>query len=397
MRELLARLNITGLDTDSYINNHMNNASAIPNIGIAASGGGYRAMLNAAGVVEAFDSRTPNATNAGQLGGLLQSTTYLAGLSGGSWLVGSLFTNNFTSISDILTQDTDASGSGDLWQFANSIFEGPEAGGIQLLNSIGYYAELENAVSNKEDGGFNVTITDYWGRALSYQLVNATDGGPPFTFSSIADQDWFTSGTAPLPLIVTDGRAPGEVLVSANTTVYSFNPWEFGSFDPTVFGFVPLQYIGTNFSAGAPANTDTCVTGFDNVGFTMGTSSSLFNAALTTINGTNTTGLFSSALQDSLEYILTDVGQANNDIADYPNPFYHYHNATNPNAISQRLTLVDGGEDGQNIPFHPLIQPLRNVDVIFAIDSSADTTDMNGAANWYINPTSPNPTPDHPR
>jgi lysophospholipase len=35
---------------------------------------------------------------------------------------------------------------------------------------------------------------------------------------------------------------------------------------------------------------------------------------------------------------------------------------------------VDGGEDGQNVPLNPLIQPIRNVDVIFAVDSSADTT-----------------------
>jgi lysophospholipase len=38
------------------------------------------------------------------------------------------------------------------------------------------------------------------------------------------------------------------------------------------------------------------------------------------------------------------------------------------------LTLTDGGEDGQNIPLYPLIQPQRHVDVIFAVDSSADTT-----------------------
>jgi len=101
MREFLGRLNL-GLDTDAYLDAHSANASTLPNIGIAVSGGGYRAMLNGAGVVQAFDNRTPNATNAGQLGGLLQSSTYLAGLSGGSWLVGSLYTNNFSSISDIL-------------------------------------------------------------------------------------------------------------------------------------------------------------------------------------------------------------------------------------------------------------------------------------------------------
>ena len=78
MRDLLSRMNVTGLDTDTYINNHKNDASALPNIGIAVSGGGYRAMLNGAGHIEAFDSRTTNSTAAGQLGGLLQASTYLS-------------------------------------------------------------------------------------------------------------------------------------------------------------------------------------------------------------------------------------------------------------------------------------------------------------------------------
>lgn len=202
MRTLLARLNITGLDTNQYINDHQNNASALPNIGIAASGGGYRAMLNSAGIIQAFDSRTPGSTGAGQLGGLLQASTYIAGLSGGSWMVSTLYANNYTSIDAIISQDTTADNSGNLWQLGNSIFEGPESKGIQLLNSVGYYAALQNAVSGKSDAGFNTTITDYWGRALSYQIINATDGGPAYTWSSIAEQDWFTQGTAPLPLIV---------------------------------------------------------------------------------------------------------------------------------------------------------------------------------------------------
>ncbi|KAJ8133844.1 hypothetical protein OY671_012942, partial [Metschnikowia pulcherrima] len=37
------------------------------------------------------------------------------------------------------------------------------------------------------------------------------------------------------------------------------------------------------------------------------------------------------------------------------------------------LYLVDGGEDGQNIPIYPLLQHPRGVDVVFAYDNSADT------------------------
>lgn len=79
MRDLLGRLKIAGLDTDAYIDKHQSNVRALPNIGIAISGGGYRAMLNGAGVLEAFDSRTPKSTSTGQLGGVLQSATYLSG------------------------------------------------------------------------------------------------------------------------------------------------------------------------------------------------------------------------------------------------------------------------------------------------------------------------------
>ena len=118
----------------------------------------------------------------------------------------------------------------------------------------------------------------------------------------------------------------------------------------------------------------------------MGTSSSLFNAFLTTVNSASSTGLFSSALQAALAAVLSAVGKTDVDIADWVNPFYHYNNGTNLNAQDVQLTLVDGGEDDQNIPLHPLIQPYRHVDVIFAVDSSADTNGSNprsgSASNW---------------
>lgn len=373
MKTLLARMNITGLDTDTYIDNAANNVSALPNIAIAGSGGGYRALLNYAGNLAAFDNRTTNATGTGQLGGLLQSATYLAGLSGGSWMVGSLYSNNFTSIESIITNNNNTGGA--LWQFGNSILEGPDTGSIQLLDSAEYYHALYDDVEGKEDAGYNTTITDYWGRALSYQLIDAQNGGPAYTFSSIADNDWFTAGDAPMPILVTDGRQPGELVVNSNATVYEINPWELGTFDPTTYGFAPIRYLGTNFSAGEIPDNQSCVRGFDNAGFMMGTSSSLFNQAFLEINGSS--GLFNTIFTN----ILARIGSDDDDIADYPNPFYGWNNGSNRLYDLEQLTLVDGGEDLQNIPLHPLIQPVRNVDVIFAIDSSADTT-ADDYANW---------------
>lgn len=182
----------------------------------------------------------------------------------------------------------------------------------------------------------------------------------------------------PMPLVVADGRAPGELLISSNTTVFEFNPWEFGTFDPTVFGFVPLRYLGSNFSGGVLPRNERCVRGFDNAGFVMGTSSSLFNQFLLNLDGTGIPDPFKQVVQN----ILESISQDNNDIADYrPNPFLGFNNDTNPSADSHSLTLVDGGEDLQNIPLHPVIQPSRQVDVIFAVDSSADTNNWpNGTA-----------------
>ena len=90
MQDLLGRLNIAGFDAKQYFSDHSDNTSALPNVAIAMSGGGYRACLSGAGAIQAFDSREGNLTT-GHLGGLLQSATYLAGLSGGGWLVGSIY------------------------------------------------------------------------------------------------------------------------------------------------------------------------------------------------------------------------------------------------------------------------------------------------------------------
>lgn len=379
LREFLARMNITGFDARSYIDRHRDNATALPNIGIAASGGGYRAMLNAGGALAAFDSRTPNSTNTGQLGGLLQSATYLAGLSGGGWLVGSLMANNFTSVQDLMNAQPDQSGG--LWQLSQSILEGPQTSRIQTLSTIQYYNELLSSVRSKEDAGFNfnTSLTDYWGRALSFQLINAPKGGPSYTWSSIADDVEFAAGRTPLPILIADERAPGELLISLNTTVFEFNPWEMGSFDPTLYGFAPLRYLGSNFTEGELPESQRCISGFDNAGFIMGTSSSLFNQIILNLDGVADVP---QVLSNILQSLLQLIGRENNDIADYtPNPFLHFNNQSNPSAQTERLTLVDGGEDLQNIPLHPLIQPFRHVDVVFAMDSSADTIAPH-ALNW---------------
>lgn len=369
LRTLLSRASIPSFNATAYIDRIRDNATSLPNVAIAFSGGGYRALMNGAGFLSAADSRN---NESGPISGLLQSSTYIAGLSGGSWLVGSVFANNFSTVPS-LQKGSDGSA---VWRFDRSILKGPKESGIGLLNTFDYWKEIVNSVADKGDD-WPTTITDFWGRALSYQLVNASEGGPAYTLSSIANTQLFEDAETPFPILIADGRAPGQHVISLNATVYEFNPYEFGTWDPTTYGFAPIRYLASNFTNGTIDSDEKCVRGFDQIGFVMGTSSSLFNQFILQ----NITSIGASAdippfVTDAVEKLLKGLSEDEYDIARYtPNPFYKWDpTSASLNTNETQLSLVDGGEDLQNIPLHPLIQPVRGVDIIFAIDSSADTT-----------------------
>lgn len=55
---------------------------------------------------------------------------------------------------------------------------------------------------------------------------------------------------------------------------------EFGSFDPKLSAMMNLSYAGTHLNNGQPDNDTACVTHFDQAGFVMGSSASLFNVCI---------------------------------------------------------------------------------------------------------------------
>lgn len=372
MRQLFERASIADFDVGAFFDRVGDNYTALPNVAIAFSGGGYRALMNGAGFLSAADSRNGND---GNISGLLQSATYIAGLSGGGWLVGSMFANNFSTIPELQAGREGTA----LWRFDRSIFTGPEESGIGVLNTVGYWTEIADAVGSKAKG-WETSITDYWGRALSYQLIGDAEGGPAYTFSSIAETSTFQDAETPFPILVACGRRPGERIISLNATVYEFDPFELGSWDPTTYGFAPVRWLASNFTNGSISQDGKCVRGFDQYGYVMGTSSSLFNQfLLANVTAVGDNAGVPSFIVDAIEDVLTTLDQDENDVAQYePNPFKGWNpTSMNPNVNQSQLALVDGGSDLQNIPFNPLIQPIRSVDIIFAIDSSADTD-----TNW---------------
>ena len=358
--------NMTDFDPESFING-LNRSIKI---GLSFSGGGYRAMLNGAGQLAALDNRTRGGFESG-LGGLLQASTYLVGLSGGNWMVGTIAYNNFTSVQHILDQDS-------IWDLSHSIMN---PGGWNIKKTYNYYKNISDALDDKRNAGFDVSITDTWGRALSHQFFpGLDDGGDALTWSTLQDVDVFKNYEMPFPIVVADGRTPGTYVISGNSTVFEFNPFEMGSWDPAVYQFSQVKYLGTEVKDGKPSLNGKCIGGFDNAGFIMGTSSSLFNQFILQINTTS----LSSTIKSLLTSILQDLSNDDNDIAVYkPNPFKDSDVAGSKSiASNDTLYLCDGGEDLQNIPLYPLLQEQRQVDVIFAYDNSADTNQHwpNGAS-----------------
>lgn len=344
-----------------------NNYSNVPKIGLAISGGGFRSMLTGAGVISAMDIRTRNSTDHG-LGGLLQSISYIAGISGGNWLVGSLAYNNWTSVQEILDsmhlEDS-------IWNLDDSVIS---PGGLNIIKSARRWDHISDAIDAKRANGFETSLTDVWGRALSYHFFpHLKRGGIKYTWSSLRNSTVFQKGLMPFPISVADGRYFGSHVINLNATIFEFNPFEMGSWDPSLNAFTDLKYLGTNVSNGIPLDYDNCVINYDNTGFVMATSATLFNQFLLRINSTK----LPAFVRKLGTHILKGISQDYNDIAVYhPNPFkdskFVYSNYSKSITESDSLFLVDGGEDDENIPFVPLIQENRNLDIIFAVDSSAD-------------------------
>lgn len=354
------KANLSDFDAENFINDYspQHNIS----IGLAFSGGGYRAMLSGAGQILALDNRFNELE---YMGGLLQSASYLTGLSGGNWLVGTLVLNNWILVNEILEKDLG------IWEIDDSIIN---PNGINLVGTLEYYYKIQLAISNKQDAGFDTSVTDIWGRALSFQFFPDSSGGVNLTWSGIRDLSNFQNYSMPFPIVVADGRTPNTYIISSNSTIYEFNPYEMGSWDTTLNSFMDTKYLGTEMKDDGYLNSSSCVVNFDNAGFVLGTSSSLFNQIIIRLEDSNINSLIKKILGEILSKISYDL----DDIAPYqPNPFHGSTFGTSNSIVSNdTLFLVDGGEDLQNVPLYPLIQSDRDVDIIFAFDNSADT-DLN--------------------
>lgn len=218
-----------------------------------------------------------------------------------------------------------------------------------------------------------------------YNFFNASHGGVNYTWSSIGKTQAFKDGEYPMPLVQITSQYFNKTsdTPAQSLPIYEVNPWEWGTWDDSIYGFAPLEYLGTRFVNGIVPENETCVRGYDNAGFITGSSSDIWAADNHDLSWTirqGMKGLTASqkkgyeSIIETLDGILTLNTSDHAGAGAYePSPFYKYNSDTNPFAQDTRLTTEDGGQSGQNIPLGPLSQKKRNVDVIFAVDVGADS------------------------
>lgn len=394
--DFLGSSNLTDFDAEKFVAN----ASQSLNMAIAFSGGSYRAMLNGAGQLAALDNRTEDAVEKG-LGGILQASTYVSALSGGAWLVGSLAVQDWPSVQEVvfenpydvwnLTETRQLVNMTHLYTIALPLVLGNFKGALSHLNfwSSGNGKGIGDDVNSKVKAGYQTSVTDYWARGLGHQLFQKGNGNynDATTWSDIRDMSSFANHDMPFPLVSALGRAPGSIIYNMNNTVVEFNPYEMGSYDPSLNSFTDVKYIGSNVTNGKPIS---CVEGFDNAGFVVGTSSSLFNEFLDTLvcDDCNSLPFF---LKPIVRSFLNMLSTDREDVALYlPNPFYksQYANSTNL-AQNDTLYLIDGGLGGETVPLSNLMTKQRALDVVFAYDNAEFWSNGSSIISTYERQFSP--------
>ncbi|GAB7337215.1 hypothetical protein MBLNU457_g2592t1 [Dothideomycetes sp. NU457] len=343
----------------------LNGSTTLPTLAFGGSGGGYRALLNEAGVIQAFDARDSNSTVAG----LYQALTYEAALSGGGWRLASTTGENWPTISYLRDN---------IWapSLQNGLLMPDQIGDGDIVD----YATITADVMAKALSGYPVSLTDPYGRLLGYSLFDGADGGVGLTLSGLTSNSNFTSFNVPFPIFTSIGQdvtANGCTLLP-NSSQYEFTPYEFGSWDKGVSAFTNVKYLGSTLVNGKPLVPGFCTLGFDNLGWVAGTTgdifpslcSSLTTSGSSTLSTANSTGNDLTALVPILEEAIAPLTPLliPELFSQLPNPFYK--SSTSPTiAKMTQLAIGDGGLSGQADPIWPYIQPSgRRADVLFMAD-----------------------------
>lgn len=296
----------------------------VPTIAFCCSGGGYRALVYTLGFFLGA-----------QEFGLLDSATYMSGLSGSTWFMGSWINHhkNLDIFKKLITL-----------QLQNNIYSGASYYQLIKLASIKYFYEQ------------NFTLVDIWGALIAKVLLD--DFSDPNNAAYMSEQhNFIKDGTYPFPIYTS-------AMINQDKSYhwFEFTPYEAGS--SFYKAFIPIWALGRKFKNGisedfAPEQT---------LGFYLGVFGSAFTISQEEFikeYAAQIPSIFINTLNFFNTY--TTLGELRVSPAIIHNPFLDIENISFSD--KNQISLVDAGLNF-NLPFPPILRPERKVDIIIVCDAS---------------------------
>ncbi|GAA5823594.1 hypothetical protein JCM3770_003518 [Rhodotorula araucariae] len=353
----------------------------LPVVSIAASGGGYRAMLNTMASLEAAKES-----------GLWDVVTHISGVSGSCWALNTLYSVGGADVSWTLRH---------LRERVKDPFLQPDTF-TDLLNvdDPNSRAILTATILKEASSGGEISLVDAYGVLVSTRLYVPSPSLPPpprplslRALKTSAQRDFVDDGRAPLPIYTTvrhDIPPPSElekaekeseekakeIVQKAEYTWFETTPFEVGS--DKLGAWIPTWALGRVFDGGksderVPELGLPVLSGI----YASAFSASLFSYFLE-IRPLLTSLPFFSKIDD---FVKSNAFKL--DIihplppAELPNFLYNLRSLPSsvPASLPAERTLgfADAGLN-LNLPYLPLLR--RSADVILALDASADSQEV---------------------
>ncbi|XP_029633996.1 cytosolic phospholipase A2-like isoform X2 [Octopus sinensis] len=193
------------------------NLEEVPNIAVIGSGGGFRAMVGFSGVLNAL-----------QKSKILDSVTYLGGLSGSSWYISSLYSHKKWPESPIEN-------------LHEELRKNIEPSLLWLLKPNSMYRYIDRIMLKKRTGQ-PVSFTDFFGLLVGETLLKGRQK------SKLSDQQMkVRGGNIPLP-IYTCVHVKNDVSAKSFQEWIEFTPYEIGI--PKYGTYMKVEHFGSKFFMG---------------------------------------------------------------------------------------------------------------------------------------------------
>ncbi|XP_029542637.2 cytosolic phospholipase A2-like isoform X3 [Oncorhynchus nerka] len=312
----------------------------VPVIAIVGSGGGFRAMVGFSGVMKGLYES-----------GVLDCATYIAGLSGSTWYMSTLFSHpEFPS-------------------------KGPKEINAELMKRVSsnplrlllpqHITNYIQSLWSKKANGQPVTFTDIFGMLIGETLI------PARMDTKLSElQEKVNEGQCPLPLFTCLHVKP-DVSELMFADWVEFSPYEIGM---AKYGtFMTPDLFGSKFFMGITVKQYE----ENPLHFLMGVWGSAFSILFNRVLGVKDT-VGGSTMEEELEQLkpqhIVGEDRLDNDERPWKDPDEFAGIYEPLDVKSKKIHVVDSGLT-YNLPYPLILRPQRGVDLIISFDFSARPSD----------------------